>query len=397
MKRIFEGIRVLDLGRFLAAPYAATLLADLGAEVIRVERSEGEDDRILGLPTPSGDSYFFMNIGRNKKCITLNYLTSDKAFSMLMELIGKSDVFIHNYTPGVAKKLGIDYEKISAVNPRIVYAENSAFGSSGPYANRLGFDQVAQAFSGAMSMTGYEDLPPLRTTVSYVDYCTAMLGAFGIASGLYQRAITGRGIRVETSLLDTAIATNATALSEYDATGKIRTRKGNMGWYGAPSDAYVSKDGKWIIVSLINHNHYVRFCEVIGREDLGTRQDLQTAYDRFLHLDELEPVVKDWMGARTHDEVEAEFRKAKLPFSRVYEIPEVLSDPQVINQQSMVDVDCRESGRVKVVGTPVRLGGEPPHITLPPPRLGEHNRDIYCGLMGYTEAEVAKMAEDGVI
>jgi len=367
MKRIFEGIRVLDLGRFVAAPYAATLLADFGAEVIRVERSEGEDDRILGLPSGSRDSYLYLNQARNKKAITLNFLTNEKARKLLMELAKKSDVFLHNFSPGVATHFGIDYEKIIEVNPRIVYAENSAFGSKGPYAERLGFDQVAQAISGAMSMTGQEDGPPLRTTIAYVDYSTAILGAFGIASALYQRELTGKGTKVETSLLNTAVAANATALSEYDATGKIRTRKGNTGWYGAPSDTYMSKDGQWIIVALIHPSHFARFCKMIKREDLKTREDLQTAYDRFQHLGELDPLVRDWVAARTAEEVELEFTKAKLPFSRVYEIPEVLKDPQVISEQAMVHVDCRESGQVKLVGTPVRLGGEPPKITLPPP------------------------------
>ena len=397
MKTIFEGIRILDLGRFVAVPYAATLLADFGAEVIRVERSEGEEDRITGLPSESGDTFTFLNQVRNKKAITLNFMTNKKALGLLMELVKQADVFLHNFAPGIVEQIGIDYETISSLNPRIIYGENSAYGSKGPYADRIGFDQVAQAISGAMAMTGMADSPPLRAQVPYVDYATAILGAFGLASALYQREKTGKGTKVETSLLNTAVAGNATCLSEYDGTGKVRTRNGNTSWYTAPSDAYQTKDGKWIVAAMINTGLFKRFCRLIGREDIMDREELQTSYGRFLHNDELSPLLRDWIGERTAEEVEREFKKARLAFCRVYEVPEVLEDPQVISEQAMVDVDCRESGQLKLLGTPVRIGGEVPKITLPPPRVGEHNKEIYCGLMSYSEDDLARLKSEGVI
>jgi len=397
MNPIFKGIRVLDLGRFVAAPYAATLLGDYGAEVIRVERSGGDDDRTVGLPSATGDTFLFLNVARKKKAITLNYMTNKKALDVLMELTRKSDVVVQNFTSSIAKQVGIDYEKMSAVNPRIVYYENSAFGSTGPYADRLGFDPLAQAISGLMAITGFKDLPPLRTPFPFVDFSTAVLGAFGIASALYQRTVTGKGSKVETSLLKTAVAINSTALSEYEATGKIRTRKGNTGLYAAPADSYQTKDGRWIIVLIVNAGHFKRFCSMVKREDLLARKELMNPYNRYLHKDELETLTKEWVGARTAEEVEAEFRKARIPCCRVYEIPEVLKDPQVISQEAMVDVDCREAGQVKLIGTPVRLGEERPDINFPPPRLGEHNREIYCGLLGYSESDLARLKEEGII
>jgi len=397
VKPIFEGIRVLDLGRFVAAPFAATLLADFGAEVIRVERSQGEEDRYVGLPIASGDTFTYLNIGRNKKAISLNFMTNKTALQILMELTGKSDVFLHNFSPGAVKRIGIDYEKIRTVNPRIIYAESSAFGSTGPYAERLGFDQIAQAISGAMEITGFEDSPPVREHVPYVDFSTAALTAFGIASALFQRTLTGKGMKVETSLLKTAVATNCMAISEYEVTGKKRTRIGNRSWYASPADTYRTKDGRWLYLSTVTKGLFLRWCRLIKREDLLDRPDLATEYDRFQHRDELDALVREWMAERSSEEAQSELRQARLPYCLVYDLPHVARDPQVISEEAMIDLDCGELGKLTLCGTPIRFSAAPKAIKLPPPRVGEHNKDIYCSLLGYSEEALVKLKEEGVI
>ena len=185
MRSVLEGIKVLDLSRHISGPFGGLLLADFGAEVIRIERPGGEDDRYMGLQGPSGDGFMFLNQARNKKAITLNFMENSKSFELLMELVKKADVFLHNFSPGAVKKIGIGYEELRAINPALVYAEITGFGSSGPYADRLGFDQIAQAMSGAMHITGFPETPPQRAEVRYCDFEAGTFAAFGIATVSY--------------------------------------------------------------------------------------------------------------------------------------------------------------------------------------------------------------------
>ena len=241
MAGAFEGIRVLDLGRFIASPFCGMLHADLGAEVIRIERSAGGQDRTLGLLTPWRDSYSFINQNRNKKAISLNFEKNDRAKGILRELVKRSDVVIENFSPDAATAFGITYENLKAIRGDIIFAHVSAFGPSGPYSHRLGFDQIAKAMSGVMAVSGFPG-PPIREQASHVDYFTACLTTVGVVTALYHRDRTGEGQMIDTALLQSAITFMAPTIGEWETGKKRREQTGNRGPWIGPSDLYKTKD-----------------------------------------------------------------------------------------------------------------------------------------------------------
>lgn len=397
MDSILSGIRVLDLSRHISGPHGASLLADLGAEVIRIERPGGEEDRYMGLQGPSGDGFMFLNQARNKKAVTLNLVAGGEALSLFLELVKRSDVLIHNFSTGAVEQMGISYERLRSVNKALVYAEITGFGSSGPYARRLGFDQIAQAMSGAMHLTGFPDTPPQRSEVRYVDFAAGAYAALGVVTALYQRRLTGEGQKVETNLLQTGVVLNAMAISEYETAGKKRSRIGNRSWYTGPSDLYRSRDGRWVYVSLVTKGLFRRFCTLIGREDLAERPDLETDYQRFQKRDEIDVLVKNWVAERDARACEEELYNARLPCGIVNDVDEVASDPQVACSNALVDVKLSGGEKLKLAGIPVGLSRNPGAVTRPPPATGEHNREIYRGLLGINDEDLNRLIEEGIV
>src|ERR1044071_89649 len=265
MPGLLDGIRVIDFGRFIAAPYCAMLLADFGADVIRVERREGGEDRRLGPVTASGEGGLFLNLNRNKRGITLD-LAHPMAEAIIHRLVAGADLVIVNLPIGVMQKLKLDYERLRQIKPDIILVMASAFGPDGPYRDRIGFDGVAQAMSGAMSLTGFPG-PPVRSIVSWVDYGTALHAAFGAMAALYERLKTGRGQLIDVSLLATGVTFMQPLLMERAVTGIKREQKGNTSFYTAPSDVYRTRDG-WILVPTIGGDMFRRWARLVGRTDL---------------------------------------------------------------------------------------------------------------------------------
>jgi crotonobetainyl-CoA:carnitine CoA-transferase CaiB-like acyl-CoA transferase len=259
------GIRVIDFGRFIAGPYCAMLLADFGADVIRVERREGGEDRKLGPVTESGEGGLFLNLNRNKRGVTLD-LGHPDAQKVIHSLVGTADIVVVNLPLPVMKRVGLDYDSLRAVKHSIILVMASAFGPDGPYADRVGFDGIVQAMSGAMGLTGFPG-PPIRSVVSWADYGTALHGAFGAMTALYHRQKTGQGQLIDVSLLATGVTFMTPLLAELKTTGIRREQLGNTGYYAAPSDAYRTSDG-WIIVPTIGGPMFRRWARLIGREDL---------------------------------------------------------------------------------------------------------------------------------
>jgi crotonobetainyl-CoA:carnitine CoA-transferase CaiB-like acyl-CoA transferase len=396
MDPVLKGIRVLDISRFVSGPGASMLLADFGAEVIRVERSGGEEDRYVGLQTDFGDSFTFMNSSRNKKGITLNYLSNKRACAILLDLIKKSDVLLHNFSPGVVKQIGISYDEIASINPEIIYVEVTGFGSEGPYAERLGFDMIGQAMSGAMALTGFQDTPPFKS-ITFVDYGTAFLGALGIMLALYHRRVTGRGQKIECNLFQTAIFMNCTPISEYEATGTKRVRMANRCHYCGPADLYKTKDGKWFYIAPITKGLFKRWCKLMDRMDLYDRRDLATESDRYNHREEIDPINEEWIKTKTADEAKAACEQARLPYSLVYDTDEVVNDPQARLNEAMMNVDFGNHGVFKLCGFPIKLSNTPAKLKSPPPRVGEHNEDVFGRILGYSQEELRKLRDEGVL
>ncbi len=397
MAKPLDGIRVLDLGRYIASPFCGMLLADLGAEVIRVERSSGGEDRYTGLLTASGDSFGFVNQNRNKKAISLNFEKNEKAREILSELVRHADVVIENFSTQAAEAMGITYDKLRKARPDIIFAHVSAFGATGPYRHRLGFDQVAKAMSGSMAVSGFPG-PPIREQLSHVDYGTASLTAVGVMAALYHRQKTGQGQQIDTALLQTAVTYMAPYISEWETDRKPREQVGNRVYWHGPSDLYQTKDKKWVVLSLVSNPIWRRFCRFIGREDLAADPRFYNDLARWEHRDIIDPVVKEWVASLTAEEVITTAEKIPIPCGICYQHTEVARDPQVKALEMLTDVPTPDGkSQVVVTSIPLKMSATPLRIERSFPAIGQHNEEIYCGLLGYGREDLARLKEEGVI
>jgi crotonobetainyl-CoA:carnitine CoA-transferase CaiB-like acyl-CoA transferase len=389
-----EGIRVIDFGRFIAGPYCAMLLADFGADVIRVERRDGGEDRKLGPVTESGEGGLFLNINRNKRGITLD-LGHTRAREIIRRLVGSADIVVVNLPLGVMKKLGLDYDSLRAVKDNIILVMASAFGPDGPYADRLGFDGVVQAMSGAMSLTGFPG-PPIRSVVSWADYGTALHGAFGAMTALYHRQKTGRGQLIDVSLLATAVTFMTPLLAELKTMGIRREQMGNTGYYAAPSDAYRTRDG-WIIVPTIGGPMFRRWARLIGREDLIDDPRLADDISRGNNSAVINAAMSEWCSGRTREQAIAELEAARVPCGPCYNLDEVLADPQVNSRNLLEEIEYPGGTKpVPIASPPLRLSAAPAEACRRAPTLGEHTDNVLAEL-GFTAEDIAAFRRGGVI
>ena len=389
-----NGIRVIDFGRFIAGPYCGMLLADMGADVIRVDRRQGSEDRYTGPVTESGEGGAFLSLNRNKRSLTLD--TSKPASSeIIRRLVKRGDVVVANLPIGVLRKMGLDYDSLRSIKPDIILARISTFGPDGPYANRLGFDSLAQAMSGAMSLTGFPGTP-IRSAVSFEDYGTALHTAFGIMVALYHRAQTGEGQVVDGSLLATGVTFMQALLAERSVVGIERRQRGNAAFYSAPADAYRTQDG-WIIVQTIGGDMFARWARLVGREDLIGDPRFADDLLRADHREIITNAMNAWCAARTSAEAVAELQAARVPAGPVLELDEVLEDPQVKARELLQYIEYPGAPKpVPVANTAVRLSATPGVIHHRAPTLGEHTEEVLRE-MGYSNDEIAALRVDGVV
>jgi crotonobetainyl-CoA:carnitine CoA-transferase CaiB-like acyl-CoA transferase len=389
-----EGIRVIDFGRFIAGPYCAMLLADFGADVIRVERREGGEDRKLGPVTESGEGGLFLNLNRNKRGITLD-LGHPEAPKVIRRLVSSADIVIVNLPLGVMKKVGLDYDSLRAVKDDIILAMASAFGPEGPYSDRIGFDGVAQAMSGAMSLTGFPG-PPVRSIVSWADYGTALHAAFGAMTALYHRQKTGRGQLIDVSLLATGVTFMTPLLAELKAMGIRREQMGNTAYYAAPSDVYRTQDG-WVIIPTVGGPMFRRWARLIGREDLIDDPRCKDDISRGNNSQIINEAASAWCAERTRDQAIAELEAARVPCGPCYNLDEVLDDPQVDSRNLLEQIEYPGGTKpVPIASTPVRLSETPAGACRRAPTLGEHTDQVLAEL-GLTKEEIGKLRASAVI
>ena len=395
--KVLAGIRVLDLSRFQSGPVCGMLLGDMGAEVIRIEEPEGAPDRSWGLLGPDGETLSYKIVGRNRKGITLR-LNKPEGQKIFNELVKKSDVVLHNFTPGTTVANELSYERLREINPSIIVAAISGFGQNGPDAKLVCFDHIAQARSGGMILTGFPGDPPLKTTITYNDIGAGNYAALGIMMALYHRERTGKGQFIDVSLLDVAFfATQCMgSLLLYKVYGEIRRQVGNRGFHSYLG-CFEAKDG-WVFISGTTNPIWKRLCRAIGREDMANDPKFnQNDMVRFDHADLIDPVIKEWVAQRTVAEVISVLQAARVPCGVVNTIDKLENDPQVAARDMILNVDYPGLGNIPLPGIPVKLSLTPGSISSRAPKIGEHNKEIYCGLLGLSQKELNKLKEKEIV
>lgn len=379
------GIRVIDFGRFIAGPYCAMLLADMGADVIRVDRRHGSEDRYIAAITESGEGGGFLSLNRNKRNLTLDTSKPESA-EVIRRLVKSADVVVANLPNNVLKSMRLDYDSLKTIKPNIILARISTFGPDGPYANRVGFDTVAQAMSGAMGLTGFAGTP-VRDIVPFEDYGTALHTAFGVMVALYHRAQTGEGQIVDGSLLATGITYVQGLLAERSVLGIDRRQLGNTSFYAAPSDAYQTKDG-WIVVSAVGNDMFARWARLVGREDFTTDPRFAGDQLRADNRDAITEAMNAWLATRTSEQAIAELEKARVPAGPVLDLQQVLDDPQVKARELLKYVEHPGAAKpVPLADTAVRLSATPGGIRTRAAALGEHTDEVLREI-GYSDADI---------
>ncbi len=398
-----EGIRVLALEQFIAGPLCSMWLGDMGAEVIKIE-TPGIGDPRRKFPPMLGDakgeqiSGGFMAYNRNKKSVTLN-LKSEEGRRLYKELVAKSDIVVENLKPGTVDRLGLGYDVLKQVNPRIIYAALSGFGRlenlRGPYSDRPAFDAVVQAMGGVMHRIGEEDGPPMLAVAGTADRLSAMVTGYAIFAALFMRERTGKGQFVDTAMYDSTMILNEAAISMYSMTGKVLSR-GKDELY-APVGAFKVKDG-WIGLIIPGEDMWERFAQAIGRADLAEHPQCKGSQVRARNYKNfLKPIVDTWMASHTREEVVQILLEHGVPSGYVQTSADLFTCPQVAARHMLVEVNDPIAGPVKFANNPFRLSAAADKTPVPPPRLGEHNDEILTAVLGYGASEVARLKQTKVI
>jgi crotonobetainyl-CoA:carnitine CoA-transferase CaiB-like acyl-CoA transferase len=394
MSKVLEGIRVLDFGRYIAGPYCGTLLGDLGAEVIRIEKIDGSEDRFLSPISDKGDGALFMQMARNKLSMTLNPMKPEGR-KIVQKLVATADVVVANLPPDTLKTMGLDYESLAAIKPDIILTMISAFGTGGPYANRVGFDGLGQAMSGNMYMSGTPD-QPVKAYAPFIDFGTASLSAFGTMAALFERQKTGKGQIVEASLFNTALTMmNGTAI-EQAAIKRNRTATLNRSQTSAPADTFKTKDG-WVLVQSVGGPLFKRWADLMGEDHWLEDERFKDDISRGDNGEAISERLGAWCAERTSQEVLEAMEEARLPAGPVLSPQQVLDDPHIAAKGLFQPVEYPGLDiPAPLMKTPVELSETPGEIRTRPPTLGEHT-DQLMEELGYTAEEISDLREKRVV
>ena len=398
MTKALDGIRVLDLTQYEAGPSCTELLGWLGAEVIKIEPPAGEPAR-RGLSERADlDSHFFVLLNANKKGVTLN-LKHERGRQMFADLVKTADVVVENLGPGAMERLGLGYEALAALNPKIISASIKGFSSGGPYENHKSFEWIAQAMGGVMSMTGAPDGPPTRTSAGLGDTGSGIHCAVGILAAIIQRQATGRGQRVEVAQQDVVVNLHRIHLREFYQTGQAGGRVGNRAKLTAPSNLYRCRPfgpNDYVYVHVANQEMWRSLARVVGRPELGDDPRYADGRTRVSHGDEVDALVEAWTEKHTKHEAMEKLGAAGVPCGAVLDSAEVITNRHLVDRGMIVTIEHPQRGRMAIPGNPVRMSDSPTEVTRAP-LLGEHSAEVYGKLLGFDAAAVEALKKDGVI
>ena len=390
-----HGVRVIELAHIMSGPTCGMLLADMGADVIKVEKVPGGDDsRRFGLPDINGESSAFLMMNRNKRGVAID-LKADAGKEALRRLLMNADVVTENYRTGTMEKLGLGYESLHSLNPALIYCEISGYGRTGPYADKPGFDLIAQGVSGLMSITGEVGQPPIKCGSPVADINAGILAALGVLAAYINRLKTGQGQKVDTSLMEAGIMQTYWHAASYLASGQLAPPMGSANLTSAPYQAFRTRDG-WINIGAANQGNYERLLKALDAQDLTNDPRFRTNADRMMHREALVAALTERL--RKHDTAHwlDVLDRAGLPVGPILSIAQMLEHPQTIAREMVVETEHARAGRVKSLGLPIKFSDTPGAITRPAPLLGEHSHEVLLET-GYTSFEIDKLIEDGVV
>ena len=401
MPRALEGLRVVDLSHVLAAPTTSMYLADLGAEVIHIEREIGDDAREFGPFIGGHDknrSAYFISLNRNKKSLVLD-LKSPQGREILGELIRVSDVVLENYRPDTMEKLGFGWEKLQQINPRVIYCSICGFGhdSLPECASRPAYDMVAQAYSGLMSITGPEGGPPCRVGSSVGDLIAGLQATIGILAALRHRQRTGRGQYVDIAMVDGLFSVLENAVARYVNTGEIPGPLGGAHPAITPFQGFQGKDGQWVIAAIGNDKLWVLYCELLDRLDLIDHPKFKSNPLRCDNRKELIPILAQEMAKKTAQEWCDLFEKHGIPYSPINNLQQICEDPHIAHRKMLVEIDQPLVGKMQICASPLKLSETPGEVYAPAPMLGQHSEEILREILGFPPERIAQLKAAGVI
>lgn len=396
-KKPLKGVVVIDFTRVYSGPYCTLMLADLGAEIIKVERKDlGDDSRqFLPLLDANRESGYFMYLNRNKKSIGLD-LKDPKAREVVYRLCRNADIVVENYAPGVAARLGIDYESIKKCNSKVIYGSISGFGQTGPYKNKAAYDVVAQAMGGNMAISGFKDGPPVKLGNSIADASAGIHMAYGLLAALYYRDKTGIGQYVDVAMMDTVFSTLENFVVMQTYAGITPTRDGNANLGAAPFNTFTTKDS-YVAIAVANDALFEKFTTAIGRGDLLEVEMFRDNKGRKSNEHILNAIVNEWTSRRTTKEVCRILDGAKVPVGPILGIDELIDDPQIKEREMLVEIEHPTEGKIKFPGNPIKFSETKIEDFQPAPLLGQDTDEILLHYGGYSEEEVRTLRETGVV
>jgi len=397
MPQALEDVKVLDLSRVLAMPYCSMMLGDLGAEIIRVERpGVGDETRHWGPPWAGEQSAYYLCTNRNKKSITVDLKKKDGQ-EIIRRLARRSDILLENFLPGNLAEMNLGYEDIKAINPGIIYASVTGYGQYGPYRNLPGFDFIMQAQGGLMSIIGESDGPPMKVGVAIVDITAGLFACSTILAALHHREKSGTGQYIDIALLDAQVAWLANQASNYLVSGKVPRRSGNAHPNIVPYETFKAKDGVYLALGVGNDNQWKKFCKLARIESLADDPRYVTNPKRVENRKELVSFLQDLFFKKTSEEWLKLLGEAEIPCGPINTIDRVLSDPQILAREMVVEMEHPAVGKFKLVGSPMKLSETPVQYRTPPPLLGEHTEEVLRDILKYDQAKISRLREDKVI